>query len=128
MISRIRNFFSPPFVSDHRSSRLGGLLNNIILTSLFSATIYALYLLFTNPAPLTGLAYVGGLSVIFLISYYLMHNGQITSSAILLTLALWFVIAFAAYQFGGVSNPVYYGLLLIILIAGILLGTTAAIL
>lgn len=123
----LKRLFSPPvFPEDEEKTRLARLLNVILWIVILLVGAFSAFALFITPRAgrlLIELLALG-LSVLMLI---LLRRGAVRTAGLMLSIALWAVVTYGTYQaggFGGSTMSAYFG---IILIAGLMLGTWAAI-
>jgi GAF domain-containing protein len=68
--------------------------------------------------------------VVSLVSFglvFLIHSGRVRFSSIILVGLVWSGFAFLSYNLGGISDAGYAGFILVIMMAGLLLGGSAAV-
>lgn len=127
MILWLKKLFSPPiFPQDEEKTRLARLLNIILWI------VMGLVMAFSVPAlvitPVAGRILVEmilfGLAVLMLI---LLRRGAVRTAGLMLSLILWAMVTYGTYEAGGFSGSIMSAYFGIILIAGLMLGSWAAI-
>ena len=119
-----RKLFAPPIYPDEKKTRVARLLNTVLLI-LIVATIpvYLTMLSTSNP-----LAVFIATSIMLLVegaSFALLHLGLVRASSIVLSIGLWIVLVITSLNAEGVSNVPFIALVLVVIIAGLLLGRIA---
>lgn len=127
MPESLHRLVRPPHFDDQEKTRVAELLNVILLFLLVSTVLLGLFYLTIRPQSAPPLFYgaVAGLCGLLLI---LLHRGLVYGASILLVIALWFVFTAGTFFYGGVDGVAYGGYVVVIVIAGLLLGGWAALL
>ncbi|MBC7251598.1 MAG: hypothetical protein H5T62_15130 [Anaerolineae bacterium] len=127
MFKPLRRWFAPPVFEDEEKTRIATLLNAILIAGLSLQAVMCLGLLALTPDPLPGLASNGMLISFLLSAWFLMRRGHVrlASSLVAGVLAVFFV--FMAFMSGGVFSPMFNGYIIVVVIAGMLLGGRAGI-
>jgi methyl-accepting chemotaxis protein len=128
MWNRIRNLTAPPFFEqDAEKTRKARLLNPILWVLLIILLLLTLLLLILfpdkDPARQTGTMVIMGTTTLSTAGLIvLMHRGRVRLSSILLSFLLVTGITFSTYQYGGLRSTTTPAYLLVILMAGLLIG------
>ena len=129
MFSRIKAFFAPPeFPDDEDKTRLSRKLNTLFLIAILFVAFYggiAVPLLFVEKFLNT--IVVLALLIFLGIAYWLMRLGKLRASTILLVSGLWLILTLYMPFAGGLSSGVVVFYLSSTVIAGLMLGSSAAI-
>ena len=124
---RIRNFLAPPVFADNEGkTREAGLLNTIVLGLLVTAVPYALSTALFQPEAGSALAVVGAVAAFEVAIFILLRVGQVRLASWIQITALFLIVTFSVATFGGVASPGSVGYVIIILMAGLLVGGPAA--
>ncbi len=128
MLSKVRIFLrSPAFDDDEEKTRVAAFLNILLLASIPITTIYALLQLIIYPNPEASLLFLSVIILVLIGLFFMMRHGHIWGTAIVLMAAMWLLAALGTYYFGGVRSPAFVSLILVVIGAGLLLGTRAQI-
>jgi signal transduction histidine kinase/putative methionine-R-sulfoxide reductase with GAF domain len=127
MFTRIRHFLAAPVFEDEDKTRVAGLLNTILLAVLPLSVVYGIGSLFIYPDPVPVLASIGAVILLGLGALSLMRSGRVQLASVSLSFALWGIVTFGVFFFGGVRGPSFSGYFVVILIVGLLLGGRAGI-
>lgn len=128
MLSVVRNLLKPPaFVGDENKTRVALTLHAILLISLGGVPIYSALLLIVSPDEIQNLA-LGFLMIPFIVGLlYLMRKGFVYLASILLVSLAWLNLTAAAVIDGsGISGASLQGYILIVIVAGLLIGWRAS--
>ena len=124
----IQELIKPPVFDDEEKTHQAYLLNIILWALIFVPLPYLLYILFAQPemAARAWVQTIFGEAVnIFLL--LLLKRGYVRLASLIQTIALWLFFTATAFTAYGVQDESYlFGYPLIILIAGVLLGTRVA--
>jgi methyl-accepting chemotaxis protein len=123
MFARIRQSLAAPiFKGDEDKTRVAGMLNAILLTALVLALLFCLAAPIVSPNPLFSIAVTGAIALLLAGALWLMHSGRVQLTSVLLVTLLWAVITGSAVFAGGVHSTSFTIYVLVILMAGLLLG------
>jgi len=130
MLTWIKHFFAAPVFDDPEKTRIGQLLNSMLLAILGMSLVAAIAIFAASPAtffedwksPLMIMVLV----VAVLILRALLRSGRTTLISVLLSVIFVFVVAFATDEYGGITNSTTGGYVLCIIMAGLLLGGRGA--
>jgi PAS domain S-box-containing protein len=124
----IQEVIKPPVFDDEEKTHQAYLLNIILWALIVVPLPYLLYILFAQPemaARAWVQTIVGETVNIFLL--FLLRRGHVRTASLIQTLAFWLFFTATAFTAYGVQDESYlFGYPLVILIAGLLLGTRAA--
>jgi PAS domain S-box-containing protein len=128
MLSVVRSWFTPPlFAKNENKTHLALILHAILMISLSGVPIYSVLLLIVSPGETQKLAFAF-LTLPFILSLlYLMRRGLVYLASILLVSLGWLSLTAAAVMDGsGVSGASLQGYILIVIVAGLLIGWKAS--
>jgi methyl-accepting chemotaxis protein len=120
-----RVFAAPIFEDDPNKTWVAGILNTILWFVLVIAATYLAFSMFTLWPP--GMAVAATILIVDVVALVLMRRGYVQPASILLCATFWLVLTAGSFSTGGIqgtSAASYFG---VILIAGLLLGTYAAV-
>lgn len=118
---RVRRLFSPPTFSGIEQTQTANLLNALLLI-MIGATFAAVLSVPASQNRAGSLAAIGALLAVEAMAYILLHRGLLRASAILLTIGSWLILVTLSVITGGFINTPFVALVVIIAIAGLLLG------
>jgi GAF domain-containing protein len=119
-----RKLFSPPQLADEAQMRDARILHTALLI-LIAATIATYFTTLSTDNPLGVLAVVTGLLAVELASFILLRLGKTRLSAWLLASGLWLTLLVISPIAAGLSNAPFIALVIVIVVAGLLLGGRA---
>jgi GAF domain-containing protein len=130
MWQQARRFFTAPtlehLAGGEEESQRARLLHWLV--SIHAALMLAMVLIsFVAPAPLVAASAVGSLLVVDVLVLYLNRRGRALLAARLFTAALWLVIAILTVLLGGVYGVAFSAYLVVVAVAGFLLGGRGAV-
>jgi GAF domain-containing protein len=126
MFARIRRLLAPPvFKGDEDTTRMARLLNAVLLSFLGAVFVYGIIAI-ALPNPQAALPLVGLVIVMNLVAFFLMRRGRVQAASLLFSSAVWLFLTAVAVLFGGVSGPAFFGYIVVVVVAGLLLGGRAA--
>ena len=123
----VRDLFSPPTFVDEKKNQQAFILHLLLLSLLILDALYLGFSLVLSP--ITSMEdisiSVGGILVnIFLI--VLLRRGYVRLASIIQVATFWLMFTAIAFTLNGIAGPAFLiGYILVILIAGILLGAPA---
>jgi PAS domain S-box-containing protein len=127
MFQSVWRRLKPPTFDNEDKTRIAYMLNIILLIILAGTLLNFIFSLLINGLRLST-ANMGFTIIVVGLAYsllLLMRRGKVQLASRLLCYGLWFVITFASMLFGGVEAPIFRGYLIVIIIAGLLLGGKA---
>lgn len=137
MLPSIQRFLTAPVFEDEEKTRTAFLLNTIsifILMALFFGAILGPLLSSMVGEQITyAQAFIqiqvrgGFLIFLAMTTLILIRLGFVRQASILFLVAAWLLVFMNTYRTGGVQSPVFYNFLLVIIIAGLFMGTRATI-
>lgn len=127
MLESLRRLVHLSRFDDEEKTRVAELLNLILLFLLVATVLLGVFFRTVRPQPVSPLfdAAMVGLYCILLI---LLRRGVVYAASIMLVIALWFTFTAGTFFYGGIDGAVYGGHVIVIVIAGLLLGGRAALL
>lgn len=128
MASRIKQFLSPPVFDDQEQTRTAKLLHTILLITLACGLTVPVILTLVDPY---GVAVNSSIMLILTVStvglMWMSHRGYVKLAGLILAFILFIIVTYTIFMYGGIHDPTIYVYMLIIVIAGLLLGETAAV-
>jgi GAF domain-containing protein len=128
MLDWLKRITAPPiFEGDEDKTRTASLLNTVLLTVLVLAVVFSLFsIALSRTLSTVVLLIIEGVMVLVVLgSRFLMRSGRVRLASILFSLMLWVIITLVAVASGGVRTPGFGLCLVVIVIAGLLLGGRA---
>jgi signal transduction histidine kinase len=125
-----KRLFTPPvFPEDEEKTRVARLLHIILWTSLLVVGAVTLATPFVEPEPLLSFSFalLGSFALVIAGTLVLVRRGRIFLASIVFLSVVWLMLSFSAFAFGGVNGSSFSAYLVVILIAGLLLGGRASI-
>jgi GAF domain-containing protein len=123
------HLFAPPvFPADEDRTHAAGIINAMGWSSLFVVTIIIVLRIFQGQdANLVevNLVLTAGLIAIGLM-LYLTHRGQVQAASVLFVAVVWFALSYVAWIADGIRDVTFFGYIVPILLASLLLGWRAA--
>ncbi|MEJ2556623.1 MAG: GAF domain-containing protein [Anaerolineae bacterium] len=129
MLTRIRQLLATPvFEDDEDKTRVGSLLNIILLTLLAAAAVIPPTLVLIEPTGAMATLLLGIVMAVLLLGLlFLIRLGFVQMSSVLLLCALLAGLVFNTYSFGVIHGYGVTTFFVVIVMAGLLLGERAAI-
>ncbi len=112
--------------TDETQRRISQLLNTILGVSFIATIIYGLVLLVLSPTFYMSLVMILFILIHLGLTWALGSRGYLTVASLSITIGLWIALTISFYFTGGVTNPSISGYMLIIVMAGLLLGGRAS--
>jgi PAS domain S-box-containing protein len=113
----------PEFKNGVEKARLKAFLRGILLFALLNNILGTASIFATNPRGQYSTLIINGLLLITqILAWAALQKDRLAISSIILILSLWLYTSLALYAYGGLRNPISGILLVLILIAGTLLG------
>ena len=126
VIAWLRDILSPPIFEDQEKSRIARMLSIILIGNFTLSILSFLVLLFFGPSQKLGLGITVFLTALGLILFTLMRGGKVRLASYILVVLLEIFGVSMSVLGGGMTGPAMSFLILVILIAGLLLGGKAA--
>lgn len=112
---------------ERESRRQARLLRTILKASLFATGVAIVIPVFlTRPIPVPTLLIIGLAFIVQLATLSLVRGGRPKMASLLISIIGWALITLTAYLFGGLDDPSYNAYIIVVLMAGLLLGGRAA--
>lgn len=128
MFSYFQKLVTRPLLTDEGQTQIARLLFVILWTLIVSSTALALLGLLVSPEnTLRVVLFIGGLDTINLILLSLTQRGQTRPASVLLGVELWALVTGYAWISGGIYSPALAAYLVVVFIAGLLLGGRAGV-
>ena len=128
MLAQIMQWLQPPQFADARQTQAARQLDLILKTIITAVTITMLSLTWVMPeGAVRWLAVCLVLDVVCLFFGALARSGRIRLASILLVLTFSAIVPAFAYSAGGVRAPITYGYIVVVFVAGLLLGPRAGV-
>lgn len=125
---KLHHILRAPEFADPDRTRIARLLHIILLSTIVVNLVYSASLLLTLPDPWLNLVVDGALLVMQVYAFFLMRRGRVRTASVILVAAIWIYCNFVVAVFGGSQSPAIVLYLLVIIIAGLLLGGRSAVL
>lgn len=121
-------FFLPPSFDDEEKNRQARLLYFLMIAYMICVALYSVAdMLTVEPQDIfTGTPLILAIIPILGVLFPLLRRGYMRTLSLIFVVALWVIIAAAAYASGGVRTLAYYTLIVPVLLAGFLLGVRAS--
>jgi PAS domain S-box-containing protein len=127
MFTPIRNLLAPPvFANDEDKTRIAQLLNGIAWMMLTSVALFSLVFGLARPTDTANLVITLPMLALLGAILILVHRGWLQPASVLLITGSWLILIYTAVFNGATLAPAYGGCVVVVLIAGLLLGRRAA--
>ncbi len=127
MVSRLQKWLAAPQFADENKTRVAGLLNFMLLAGVVVTVVSSLILLFAAPQSLPNLLISATAIAIYTGGLFAVRRGFVKPTSHLFIWVVWALLTAANVIQGGTHSPTFSGsYLLVVLIAGLLLGSQAA--
>ena len=126
LIQWARKLTAPPVFEDPETTRIAAMLHTILVGNFTLAILSFLILLFVGPSLVLGLGITIFLTALGLVLFTIMRRGRVRLASTILVILLEFFAVTMSILGGGMTGPAMSFLILVILIAGLLLGGRAA--
>lgn len=121
MFTRIRQFLAAPVFEDEDKTRVARLLNTVLWAFVAVMLVYGIVAL-VLPNPIAALPLVAIVIATGVGSFVLLRRGHVQAAGLLFSSAIWFFLTMEAIFFDGMDGPAVFGYIVVIIIAGLLLG------
>ncbi len=125
MYSRLRNFLTPPVFENDEDKTVRAQLLYYVVTTLTVLALSASLLPLVWPLAIGSTyfyVFLLGQPIVVVLSVYLARRGWVRAASFLVVCASWVFITALAWRGGGVRSNFYPGYLMVMVIAGLLLG------
>lgn len=130
MINFIRNIFSPPtFDGDDEKSRIAVYLNVLLFASIILLTGVRISEYLSTPEARTENFITNPITIligVMALLLFVMRMGFVREASFTLLIATWAALSFQARNSGGVYDAAFIGTVVVVLLAGLLLGSRAS--
>jgi len=124
LVSYLWHLLTPPAFEDAELARRARTQHRFLLITLFVTFIFAVILLPNSPIPGVVLAIFGLIDLFAVLALATLRRGRLNLSAAIFLSAIWGSLTFAAAAIhGDVSSPAVGGYLVVILAAGLFMGS-----
>jgi GAF domain-containing protein len=128
LVERIKAWLSPPVFPDNdERTRRAAFINAFLLAAFVILIVFSFSLPWSTQNLLPAITIVTLVIALVVFGLINIRRGNVESTAYLVTIFAWLVIAGASAYFGGVSSPLFASFIVVILAAGLLIGTRAAV-
>lgn len=126
MLKLIRRFLTPPVFADEDKTRIAGTLNAVLVVVFVVAALYSIVsIVLGNDMPSIILS---GITTLLTVGIWiLMRGGRVQLAGVLLSIMFLVNITLAVYITGSIRAPITAAFVLGIVLAGLLVGTRAAV-
>ncbi|MEJ2758780.1 MAG: GAF domain-containing protein, partial [Anaerolineales bacterium] len=129
LFERIRQILAAPVFEDSREkNRKSRITNTTLLAALAASFLLMIGILLTNPNPGLLLAFLVFVQISMVVGLVFLRRGRVNEVTIGVIFFIWVAFAVQSILFGTVFNPMLPSLIMIIYMAGLMIGNQAAIL
>ncbi len=121
MWHNIRQLLAPPVFEDEEKTRVAALLNALLWIFIAIGIAAALIFLFL-PNPVLSLPLAGGLVLGNAGLLWLMRRGHLFAASLVFVASIWSLMVAVCVFLGGTQSSAYWGLVIVVIAAGLLLG------
>lgn len=126
MVERLRRMVSGPVFILESRERLHGMINTILLFAMGATFFYGLVIYFIAPTFSLSHRVVSFILLYLALTWFINRRGHLTAASLSLTIGLWLLFTTIFFLTGGLDNPGINGYLLVVVVAGLLLGGRAS--
>lgn len=127
MVERIRRMIRGPVFMHKSRERLRGMINTILLFSIGATFLYGLAVYFIAPNFSLSHRIVGLILLYLSLTWLINRRGHLATASLSLTIGLWLLFTLIFFLTGGIDNPGISAYLLVVVVAGLLLGGRASV-
>jgi len=99
-------------------------LSAFLIITFVSINLFTFLLAFSSPIPLVTVLVFAPINLVTLVAYFLLRRNNLDLATIVFLFSIWGTITFISiFLHGGISSPAVAGYLLVILAAGLFVGT-----
>ena len=124
---RLRRLLRPPVFSDPERTRVARLVHTVLVI-MFFAPLLAYLALLIIPTPLPAFIGISFILLAVLVAYSLLQSGKERAAALVGVTGIWLSTAGIALISEGIANSGFIAMILVIVIAGLTLGSRAGLL
>jgi methyl-accepting chemotaxis protein len=125
MLDQIRRLFAAPVFEDEEKTRVGGLLNTVVLGLLAMSVVYGIAMIVTQPGEIYNLVILAAVVILESAVLVLLRLGQVQGASLLQSAILWIIITIANYTSGGVNAAGAIGYALVLVMVSLLMSSWA---
>ncbi|MBK9052144.1 MAG: PAS domain S-box protein [Chloroflexi bacterium] len=126
MVEYFRQLIRGPAFMDEDRERISQLIHTVLLASMLAVFVYGVVVFALSPTFYVSHTIIILILVHLVITWVFARRGHLTLASLSLTTGLWVLFSAAFLFTGGVTNPSVSGYLLIIMMAGLLMGRRAS--
>jgi putative methionine-R-sulfoxide reductase with GAF domain len=128
MFDQIKRYLAAPVFEDRNKARTALVLNSTILTLLATSLVVPVFLVIARSSSGgAALTAASTLATVSLVAKFLLHKGRTRLASVLIVSLLLIVVTFSVYTESGIRNVTTSAYILVIVLAGLVLGGRAAI-
>jgi len=127
MVEYFKQLIRGPAFMDQDRERISQLIHTVLLASMIASFIYGVVIFALSPTFYASHLIIILILIHLLFTWVLAKKGRLTLASIAITGGLWILFSLAFLFTGGITNPSVSGYLLIIMMAGLLMGGRASI-
>lgn len=128
MLNYFRRLFALPKFGDMAKNRMANILNTMLLVMLISSFIFGPILTISSSNPWISAFVYLSLDLSLLIALFFMRRGLVSIAGWLFIASTWATLSLVTvFVYGGLSNPLIAGYMVVIVAAGLLMGNQAGI-
>jgi GAF domain-containing protein len=116
-----RSLAAPVFEGDEEKTRVARLLNAVLWVYLLVMLLFGISTL-VFPNPREALSFVAILLAVSLIALLLMRRGHVRIASLVFLGTVWIFLTLVALTFGGMDGTAVFGYVVVVVMAGLLLG------
>ena len=126
MFTFIRKLLAPPVFEDEDKTRVAGLVNGLTWLMLISTVAFSLIFALVQPQAVANLAFIIPFLILLGAVFVSVHLERVQFASRLLVAGTWTALMITSIFNGTTLAPAYGGCVVLVLIAGLLLGRRAA--
>lgn len=127
MVEYFKQLIRGPAFMDQDRERISQLIHTVLIASMIASFIYGVVIFALSPTFYASHLIIIVILLHLLFTWILAKRGHLTLASISITAGLWILFSLIFLFTGGITNPSVSGYLLIIMMAGLLMGGRASI-
>ncbi len=128
LFERVQKFLkSPVFEGNQAKTRKARITNTTLFTALGASILLMVATLLTSQSPWLLLAFLVFIQASLITGLVFLRRGRVDEVTIAVVFLIWIAIAIQSVLFGTVFNPMLPSLLIVIYMAGLMIGSQAAV-